>query len=79
MAKKQPSPKPKPTTSTKSSSPESPTSYTHPEQQVAMRPDIGTQDKFRKKKAPATYRYDSSLSPALDWDGNTALGNLGSG
>lgn len=24
---------------------------------------------FRKKKPPTTYRYDSSLSPALDWDG----------
>lgn len=33
-----------------------------------MRPDVGTQAQFRKKKAPATYRYDSSLSPALDWD-----------
>ncbi len=42
-----------------------------------MRPDIGTQDKFRKKKAPATYRYDSSLSPALDWDGQHGARELG--
>jgi adenine-specific DNA-methyltransferase len=34
-----------------------------------MRPDVGTQAQFKKKKAPVTYRYDSSLSPALDWDG----------
>jgi adenine-specific DNA-methyltransferase len=34
-----------------------------------MRPDVGTQAQFRKKKPPATYRYDSSLSPALEWDG----------
>jgi adenine-specific DNA-methyltransferase len=34
-----------------------------------MRPDAGTQAQFRKKKPPVTYRYDSSLSPALDWDG----------
>jgi hypothetical protein len=34
-----------------------------------MRPDVGTQAQFRKRKPPATYRYDSSLSPALDWDG----------
>jgi adenine-specific DNA-methyltransferase len=34
-----------------------------------MRPEIGTQPQFRKKKPPATYRYDSSLSPALNWDG----------
>ena len=34
-----------------------------------MRPDVGTQAAFKKKKPPVTYRYDSSLSPALDWDG----------
>ena len=33
-----------------------------------MRPDVGTQAQFKKKKAPKTYRYDSSLSPALNWD-----------
>jgi adenine-specific DNA-methyltransferase len=43
--------------------------YTHPDQTVAMRPDVGTQAQFRKKKPPVTYRYDSSLAPALDWDG----------
>ncbi len=42
-----------------------------------MRPDIGTQDKFRKKRPPATYRYDSSLSPALDWDGQNGARELG--
>ena len=43
-------------------------SYAHPEASALLRPDIGTQAQFRKKKPPATYRYDSSLSPALDWD-----------
>jgi adenine-specific DNA-methyltransferase len=43
--------------------------YAHPTADSPMRPDVGTQAQFRKKKAPATYRYDSSLSPALDWDG----------
>ena len=43
-------------------------SYAHPEASALLRPDIGTQAQFRKKKLPATYRYDSSLSPALDWD-----------
>ncbi len=42
-----------------------------------MRPDIGTQDKFRKKKPPVTYRYDSSLSPALDWDAQHGARELG--
>lgn len=31
----------------------------------AKRPGAG----FRKKKPPKSYRFDSSLSPALDWDG----------
>ena len=43
--------------------------YRHPEADALLRPDIGTQPQFRKKKPAATYRYDASLSPALDWDG----------
>ncbi len=43
--------------------------YRHPEAESLLRPEVGTQPQFRKKKPPATYRYDSSLSPALDFDG----------
>ena len=43
--------------------------YKHPEAKSLMRPEVGTQAQFKKKKPPKTYRYDSSLSPALDWDG----------
>jgi adenine-specific DNA-methyltransferase len=43
--------------------------YRHPEPKGLSRPDVGTQAQFKKRKPPATYRYDSSLSPALDWDG----------
>ena len=43
--------------------------YTHPERTSPMRPDVGTQAQFRKKKPAKTYRYDSSLSPSLEWDG----------
>jgi adenine-specific DNA-methyltransferase len=43
--------------------------YRYPESDSPMRPEVGTQAQFKKKKAPQTYRYDSSLSPALDWDG----------
>ena len=43
--------------------------YKHPEADSPMRPEVGTQARFKKKKPPQTYRYDSSLSPALDWDG----------
>jgi adenine-specific DNA-methyltransferase len=30
---------------------------------------VGVQAQFRQRKAPTTYRYDASLSPALEWDG----------
>jgi len=51
-------------------------SYVH-EQTSPMRPDVGTQAQFRKKKPPVTYRYDSSLSPSLDWDGQNGARELG--
>ena len=40
-----------------------PASYTHPDADSPMRPEIGTQASFRKKKPPKTYKYDSTLSP----------------
>jgi adenine-specific DNA-methyltransferase len=46
-------------------------------QEAVLRPDAGTQAQFRKKKPPRTYRYDSSLSPALDWDGQNHARELG--
>lgn len=42
--------------------------YQH-EEQALLRPEAGTQARFRKRRPPRAYRYDSSLSPALDWDG----------
>ena len=51
--------------------------YTHPDQTLLMRPEVGTQAQFRKKRPPQTYRYDSSLSPALDWDGGNGARELG--
>ena len=39
-------------------------SYQHTGATSLMRPDVGTQAQFKKKKPPKTYRYDSSLSPA---------------
>ncbi len=43
--------------------------YRHPEAESPLRPEVGTQAQFRKKKPPVTYRYDSSLAPELNWDG----------
>ena len=50
--------------------------YQHGDE-VPLRPDVGTQAQFKQKKAPKTYRYDSSLSPALEWDGQNAARELG--
>lgn len=41
--------------------------YRHTTEAV-QRPDVGVQDQFQAKKPPRTYRYDSSLDPALSWD-----------
>ncbi len=46
--------------------------YQHPESESLLRPDVGTQAQFRKKKPPKTYRYDSSLAPELRWDSQNA-------
>ncbi len=50
--------------------------YRH-EDEALLRPDVGTQAQFKQKKPPKTYRYDSSLSPALDWDGQNSARELG--
>ena len=49
-----------------------PKNYDYSGSQHPLRPDIGVEPQFKKKKPPTTYRYDSSLSPALDWDDNPA-------
>src|SRR5260370_29156719 len=68
MAKKSPKkPKAPPTTET----------YEHPEATVALRPDVGTQAQFKKQKPNERYRYDSSLSPALEWDGQNSAREQG--
>src|SRR4029077_5281383 len=43
--------------------------YRHPESESLMRPAVGAQAQFKKKLPPKKYRYDDSLSPALEWDG----------
>jgi adenine-specific DNA-methyltransferase len=50
----------------KSKSPREASTYRHPEAESPLRPEVGTQAQFKKRKPPVTYRYDSSLSPALD-------------
>ncbi|QNE30578.1 site-specific DNA-methyltransferase [Sphingomonas sp. NBWT7] len=43
--------------------------YKH-EKEAVQRPDVGLEAQFSNKKAPKTYRYDSSLAPELAWDEN---------
>ena len=35
--------------------------YTHPQADMPLRPEIGTQPQFKKTKPAQKYRYDSSL------------------
>jgi adenine-specific DNA-methyltransferase len=44
--------------------------YQHSQQSV-QRPDVGVEAQFPNKKAPKSYRYDSSLAPELCWDENS--------
>ena len=50
--------------------------YLHDEPAV-LRPDAGTQAQFKKRREPKHYKYDDSLAPALDWDGQNGVRELG--
>src|SRR5690348_7616970 len=50
--------------------------YRHREQAV-LRPEVGTQAQFKKRKSATKYRYDDSLSPALEWDGQNPARDIG--
>ncbi len=51
--------------------------YKHPEAELLLRPEVGTQAQFRKKKLPKKYRYDDSISPAMEWDGQNSARVVG--
>jgi adenine-specific DNA-methyltransferase len=44
-------------------------SYQHPEASLIARPEAGQQARFKKRKPKVSYRYDSSLAPEMNWDG----------
>lgn len=46
--------------------------YLHSDVEAPARPAAGAQARFKKRKEPKTYRYDSSLAPELHWDGGNA-------
>ncbi len=82
VAKKKRISTPAPVKRKRSATPPDAKSYKHPEADSPMRPDVGTQAQFKKKKAPVTFRHtpslglaprsDSSLPPNLEWDGQNA-------
>jgi adenine-specific DNA-methyltransferase len=51
--------------------------YKHPEAELLLRPEVGTQAQFRKKKLPKKYRYDDSISPVMEWDGQNSARVIG--
>ncbi len=51
--------------------------YKYPESTSLMRPDVGTQAQFKKRRPAKTFRYDNSLSPSLQWDGQNAAREQG--
>jgi adenine-specific DNA-methyltransferase len=50
--------------------------YLH-EEKAVLRPEVGTQPQFNKRKQPMKYTYDDSLSPAMDWDGQNPGREIG--
>ena len=60
MGKKRAAPKAR-SRMTKAKAPKRPAeTYTHPTAELLLRPDVGTQAQFRKKRPPSTHRHDSS-------------------
>jgi len=52
-------------------------SYGHPESTALLRPEIGAQTHFKKTKPAQKYRYDDSLAPDLNWDGQNPAREFG--
>jgi adenine-specific DNA-methyltransferase len=52
-------------------------SYKHSEATSPMRPEVGTQTRFKKKLPPAKFRYDDSLAPSMEWDAQNAARDKG--
>jgi adenine-specific DNA-methyltransferase len=43
--------------------------YEHKQAEALIRPEVGVQPRFEKRKPPSTYAYDPSLAPTMQWDG----------
>lgn len=53
------------------SAPAAPSSaaFEHKAAEAVIRPEVGVQSRFKKRKPPAKYAYDPSLAPSMQWDG----------
>lgn len=51
--------------------------FRHPDAELLIRPEVGAQARFRKKKPPQKYRYDDSLDPQMQWDEKNPARELG--
>ena len=51
--------------------------YRHPTSDLPLRPEISTQAQFRKKRPPKTYKYDPSIGPSFEWDGQNPAPEYG--
>jgi len=52
-------------------------SYKHPESESPLRLEVGTQAQFNNNLPSKTNRCDSSLSPAMEWNGQNSAHELG--
>ncbi len=51
--------------------------FRHPKAKLILRPEVGVQAQFKKKKPAKDYRFDSSLAPDLNWDGQNPAREYG--
>jgi adenine-specific DNA-methyltransferase len=51
--------------------------FRHPKAKLILRPEVGVQAQFKKKKPAKEYRFDSSLAPELNWDGQNPAREYG--
>jgi hypothetical protein len=52
-------------------------SYDHTTAAALIRPEVGVQARFAKRKPPRRYAYDPSLAPSLQWDGGNPARQAG--
>ncbi|MCA3240709.1 MAG: site-specific DNA-methyltransferase [Rubrivivax sp.] len=63
----------KKTTSSPGTGNQAAASFEHKGAEALIRPEVGVQSRFKKRKPPARYAYDPSLAPTMQWDaGNPA-------